>query len=172
MVVVAVVAILSATAIPTYQNYLIRSKMGTARSYVDSFNRLVTNYYSDHGSFPNDSALGISSSVPASASQYLHPPYLAYVTIAPQTTTASQCPYSIHTAYFSNYSGDYYANSTSKYVVLNNYFIDNHGTMVIKCSAYEFDPETSSITINNYFADCELTDDPQDIMNFINTSCA
>lgn len=171
MAVVAIIAILSAAAIPTYQQYLIRGKVATARAYLDSFNGTITKYYSDNGTFPNNSNLNVSTAVPTSVANYLHPPYLAYVTLAPQTTTSSQCPYTINTAYISNYLGDYYANSTSKYVVFNNYIIDLNGTMKIKCSYYENDPATSSITNNQYFPDCELSDNPTDIIAFINSAC-
>lgn len=174
MVVLAILAILSTAAIPVYKAYLLRAKLATARQYADNFNGEISQYYSDHGTFPTNTDLNVSSAIPASVAEYLYAPYLAYMTVAPQSATAGQCPYGISTAYFSNYAGDYYADGNSRYVTLYNYFIDNNGTMDILCAYNEFDPGTNNITTSVIFPDCIQTADPNSssIMNLINTACA
>lgn len=174
MVAVTIIAILTAAAIPTYQNYMLRSKLGTARVYADSYATKVKDFYRDYGRFPTDTDLGVSSTVPDSVAEYLYPPYLAYITMEPQTTDATQCAYSVHTTYFSNYSGDYFANGNSRYVVYYTYFIAHNGIMDQQCAFYEYDPSSSGITDNKVFVDCILTDDPDSsaIMDFINSACS
>lgn len=173
MVIVTIIAVLSTIAIPTYLNHLRKAKLGKARQYLTSLNNTIANYYTDHGTFPTNAQINITSSVPASAAQYLYKPNLAYISIAPAITTSTQCPYGISTGYFSNYNGDYYADGTSPYVVLNTYFIDNNGTLNKVCASYEYDPATGQPTRNEFFTDCIQTDDPDNssIMNTINNAC-
>lgn len=173
MVVITIVGILAAVSIPTFQNYLLRAKMGTARQYVDSFLQQERDYYSDHGSFPTNAALGVPNTIPSSAANYIYPPYVAYVTMVPQSTSGTQCPYTINTGHFSNYKGDFYADSISRYVVYYDYVIDHNGVMVSQCAYYEYDPSTSSNTTNIIFPDCINTNSPDTsaIMAYINSAC-
>ncbi len=174
MTVVVVTAILTAAAIPTYRHFLRDARLASAREYVNSFNGQIRNYYIDNGIVPTNAQLGITSSVPANASEYFYQPYLAYMLVAPVATTASQCQYGTSTAYFSNYQGDFYADGVSKYVVLTNYYIDNNGVMNNLCSYYEYDPVAGSATGAEIFADCVNTDNPgsSSIMTLINTECS
>ncbi len=63
MIVVAIIAILAAIAIPAYQNYLIRSQVTEGVTLMDGAKVGVTEYYSNKGVFPgtNQSA-GVESS--------------------------------------------------------------------------------------------------------------
>ncbi len=173
MLIIGIIAFLTATAIPTYLKHLNNAKLGKARHYVSNINNTIANYYTDHGVFPTNAQIDIPSAIPASASQYLYAPNLAYVEIAPVTTTATQCPYGVSTSYFSNYDGDYFADNTSPYVVLKTFFIDRNGTLNKLCTFYEYNPATSQPTTNNVFPDCILTTDPDssEIMTTINTAC-
>lgn len=175
MTAIAVIAVLTAMAIPSYQLYMLKARMHTARVYVDSYTSQITDFYSAHGRFPTNSDLGVSSAVPSSVAGYLYPPYVAYVTFEPQTNTGTQCPYTINTGYFSNYNGDYYADGTSRYVVFYNFIYDNNGTMKTQCAYYEFNPLTSQTTNNDIFRDCLNSTDPSNssssIMTVINSSC-
>ena len=58
MIVVAIIAILAAIAIPAYQNYLIRSQVSEGMSLADGAKTSMTEYLSNHGTWPtaNESA--------------------------------------------------------------------------------------------------------------------
>ena len=52
MIVVAVMGILVAIALPQYQNYQIRSKVTEALSVTEGVKRTLEIYYADHGKWP------------------------------------------------------------------------------------------------------------------------
>ena len=62
MIVVAIIGILAAIAIPAYQDYTIRAKMTEALSLASSAKTSVSEYYVSQGSMPPDEdAAGIDS---------------------------------------------------------------------------------------------------------------
>jgi len=52
MIVIAIVGILAAIAIPAYQNYTIRSQVTEGLSLADGWKTGVSEYYAQNGSFP------------------------------------------------------------------------------------------------------------------------
>ncbi len=52
MIVVAIIGILAAIAIPAYQNYLIRSQVTEGLSLADGWKTAISEYYSQNGAFP------------------------------------------------------------------------------------------------------------------------
>ena len=56
MVVVAVIGVLSAIAIPQYQNYVARAQVAEGFSLLASGKMAVAEYYNENGSFPTDNA--------------------------------------------------------------------------------------------------------------------
>ena len=56
MMVVAIIGVLAAIALPAYQDYIIRSKMVEAFSVVDIGKRAVDEYYARWGTFPDSNA--------------------------------------------------------------------------------------------------------------------
>jgi type IV pilus assembly protein PilA len=62
MIVVAIIAILAAIAIPAYQNYLIRSQVSEGMVLTSGARAAVSEYYSNKGTFPtNNTAAGIAT---------------------------------------------------------------------------------------------------------------
>ncbi|MGI0120020.1 pilin [Zooshikella sp. RANM57] len=67
MIVVAIIGILAAVAMPAYQNYTKRSRVANAISSVESVKTKMVEHYAFNGSWPaNNSALGSASSIAGS----------------------------------------------------------------------------------------------------------
>jgi type IV pilus assembly protein PilA len=56
MIVVAIIGILAAVAIPAYQDYVVKAKLAKVSSTIDSIKTAVTLYYQENGSFPDGTA--------------------------------------------------------------------------------------------------------------------
>ncbi|MEL4203058.1 pilin [Plesiomonas shigelloides] len=56
MIVVAVIGVLAAIAIPQYQNYVAKAELGSALSTVSAMKTNVEDYIATHGAFPNGTA--------------------------------------------------------------------------------------------------------------------
>ena len=56
MIVVAIIAILAAIAIPAYQNYLIRAQVSEGATLADGAQTAVAEFYSNYGRFPGSNA--------------------------------------------------------------------------------------------------------------------
>src|SRR5690625_1528500 len=56
MIVIAIIAILAAIAIPAYQNYVIRAQVSEGMTLSDGAKTAVAEYYTNHGTFPTSNA--------------------------------------------------------------------------------------------------------------------
>ena len=64
MIVVAIIAILAAIAIPAYQDYVVRSEVSEALSLADGAQVAVWEFQTNHGTFPSTNAsAGIASAL-------------------------------------------------------------------------------------------------------------
>src|SRR5439155_4835001 len=62
MIVVAIVGILAAIALPAYQDYVVRSKMSEAEAAIAACKTSVSEYLSSHSTVPpNNTAAGCST---------------------------------------------------------------------------------------------------------------
>src|ERR1700748_1805473 len=68
MIVVAIVGILAAIALPAYQDYVIRSKVSELEAAMAACKTSVSEYASSHGSAPADTAASGGSTL---ATQYV-----------------------------------------------------------------------------------------------------
>ena len=57
MIVVAIIAILAAIAIPAYQNYVIRAQVSEGMSLADGAKTAMSEYYTNKGTFPTTNNL-------------------------------------------------------------------------------------------------------------------
>ena len=72
MIVVAIIAILAAIAIPAYQNYLIRSQVSEAMVLTGGTRTAVAEFFSNHGTWPktNESA-GLPTAAASISGKYV-----------------------------------------------------------------------------------------------------
>jgi type IV pilus assembly protein PilA len=61
MIVVAIIGILAAIAIPAYQNYTIRAQITEGLNLADGWKTAIAEYYANYGSWPNVSSLAGTS---------------------------------------------------------------------------------------------------------------
>jgi type IV pilus assembly protein PilA len=72
MIVVAIIAILAAIAIPAYQNYLIRSQVSEAAVLTDGAKTAIAEYYSNYGKFPtSNKSAGLPENVESISGKYV-----------------------------------------------------------------------------------------------------
>ncbi|WP_418641761.1 pilin [Vibrio chaetopteri] len=63
MIVVAVIGVLSAIAVPTYQNYVAKSETATAIASLTALKTQIETYTLENGSFPETASAGIPTSL-------------------------------------------------------------------------------------------------------------
>ena len=68
MIVVAIIAILAAIAIPAYQNYIIRTQVTEGLTLAGGAKSAMEEYYSNHGTWPSTNASAGLPANPASIS--------------------------------------------------------------------------------------------------------
>ena len=61
MIVIAIIGILAAIAIPAYQNYTIRSQVTEGLSLADGWKTSISEYYAQNGKFPLGAAVAPSA---------------------------------------------------------------------------------------------------------------
>ncbi|HHS1483077.1 TPA: pilin [Neisseria meningitidis] len=84
MIVIAIVGILAAVALPAYQDYTARAQMSEALTLAEGQKSAVVEYYSDNGTFPNSNAsAGIANS------SEIKGKYVKSVTVTGNASTAS-----------------------------------------------------------------------------------
>lgn len=71
MIVIAIVGILAAVALPAYQDYTARAQMSEALTLAEGQKSAVVEYYSDNGTFPNSNASAGIASASAITGKYV-----------------------------------------------------------------------------------------------------
>ena len=82
MIVVAIIAILAAIAIPAYQNYLIRTQVSEGSSLADAAKTAVAEFYSNTGRLPTGGAAAGNGSVGIAQPTSISGSYVSSVTVA------------------------------------------------------------------------------------------
>lgn len=84
MIVVAIIGILAAIALPAYQDYTARSQMSEAMTLASGAKGSVTEFYSDSGQWPTNNA-----SAGLAANTQIQGNYVAQVNVASGVITAT-----------------------------------------------------------------------------------
>jgi type IV pilus assembly protein PilA len=71
MIVVAIIGILAAIAIPAYQDYLIRSQVSEGLTMASAAKASVSEYYANRGSWPLDNSAAGLGSAPSIQGKYV-----------------------------------------------------------------------------------------------------
>ena len=80
MIVIAIIAILAAIALPAYQDYMVRAKVTETIVAVDACKVSVTEFWQSHNTFPGDASAGCNNQISK---------YVASVTVAAGVITGT-----------------------------------------------------------------------------------
>ena len=72
MIVVAIIGILAAVAIPAYQDYIVKAKLSKVVNAVDSVKLAIANYYQENSAYPGAGAwasIGINVAGPTTSNE-------------------------------------------------------------------------------------------------------
>lgn len=173
MVTIAIVAIISAVAVPTYQNYTKRAKVGTAFEITQHLSNSLMQYYDKTGLIPNSMATAgfsnssttyvpsnLGSTVPAAVSNYFAPPYVIGMGFGGSSQTAGMCGGFDIVTYVSNYgNGAAVAGNAVNGVGGNFFYYINHlraaanGVWYDICVVYDLS-ETSDGVYSSVLPSC------------------
>lgn len=106
MIVVAIIGILAAVAIPAYGNYTRKAKVTEVTNAMGAVGNALIEYYQDQGSFPT---IGDLSSINTSLGMTIPSTYVSAATVTPVSGHAEQCDI---TATFSNAIAAEFLNQT------------------------------------------------------------
>ncbi|MET4676519.1 MULTISPECIES: pilin [unclassified Luteibacter] len=119
MIVVAIIAILAAIAIPQYQNYIIRTQVSEGMNLADGVKTAVSEFYNNKGHFPTNNQ---SAGLPANTAS-ISGKYVTGVTIASGLVTAG----------FSSTTKEANSKIDGKVITLSPF--DNGGSISWNCKA-------------------------------------
>lgn len=88
MIVVAIVGILAAIAVPAYQDYMTRAKVSEGVAAIDQARTAVADFYTSQGHFPGNTSLFTNNAGTAAASMTMNnAKYASAITYAYATPT-------------------------------------------------------------------------------------
>lgn len=119
MIVVAIIGILAAVALPAYQDYTIRAKVSECVGIVSACKTAVSEAYASLGAMPADAD---EAGCATTTTQYCNAPTVAAGTVTVQVTTAAGVPADCDLVLAPNGTASAWTGSTtcdSKYVPAN-----------------------------------------------------
>ncbi len=184
LIVIAIVALLAAIAVPQYKSYLVRVKVAQAQTYVQAQADLAIKFYSTKDEFPNIAQMGLpvgaSSSetpFPNTENEYLAN-YVAFMNMS-CITNPGECSWGSIGAYVSNFGGGATTTSdlTAEVILLQSLYVDVNGIVERYCQYTYYENGFGSNTKSGSFVpNCVNTvDNPSyenEIMNRIETACS
>jgi type IV pilus assembly protein PilA len=119
MIVVAIIAILAAIAIPQYQNYIIRTQVSEGMNLADGAKTAVAEFYNNTGHFPPSN---VSAGLPSNP-ESVNGKYVSQVDVTDGTIAAT----------FAKESNDKIKDTSHNLLVLSPF--DNGGSISWNCKA-------------------------------------
>jgi type IV pilus assembly protein PilA len=116
MIVVAIIGILAAIAIPAYQNYTIRAQVTEGLNLADGWKTAIGEFYAQNGTFPDGQSTAGSSTTIAAAGNTTGK-YVKSVTVAKGAITIT---YANGGGYFANKAIDTATLGLTPYLSANN----------------------------------------------------
>lgn len=163
LVVITIVGVLAAVAMPVYQNYSVRSKMMSGLPVMKQMIDSARAYYAMHNTFPNLLQAGYPAASgnptqspntfpPNSFGDYYAPPYIMMAQMAPTGGTCSGGQVQI---YMSNLGSGIYTNGDQAPSVANIIitFIDRNGTNEQMC-VYRYAQPIGTPLSGDYLQNC------------------
>ena len=100
MIVVAIIGILAAVAIPAYQDYIVKSKLTKVTSTLDPIKTALAMYYQEQGSFPDlsETLANNTTGTPPSTSIWYSLGFSSYPTLPPEVSQLAYVPFGSATA--------------------------------------------------------------------------
>lgn len=188
LIVVAIIAVLSAIAIPIYSSYQIRSKFASTFNTFMGLHNQALQYYNRNGSFPTLAQLGYSNTqnggtataaIGSSVSTYFQPPYIMELVESPFAIGSTTCGGTIEEVVVSNMGGAsaYTSSNSSGNVELGAiiYYTVNHpkGGEIKSICTYEYSTNAGSSWLSGtYLNGCKNQTDSDAttvITNFLNS---
>ncbi len=172
LVVVAIVALISAIAIPGYLGYVERAKIHNSVDYISSFDKDIITYYDRHGTFPTiifgneQVAVGNPATLPEYLRGFVHNVYGEQV-------NSITCDAGAYYSYIGGYGGDdvWVTGSTGRGIFLHRLFIATpDGAIRYACIYYE-NEDGSLAGDRNLISNCEYTTVPSPELEALLDSC-
>ncbi len=134
MVVIAIIGILSIAAVPSYRDYMARTKIVLGLTELESLRNTLRTYYGTHGTF---SGLDYSSPIPTVYAEY-YSPHLAIAGIQGNDEGLYTCPSATVTGYISHIAADpsfnYLDGVLADVVLYTEHIIDKDTMLKTECT--------------------------------------
>ncbi len=181
MVVVGIIAIISAASLPSYQRYVLKTKIATALNIVATYNNQLVAHYTETGILPDSiasigltpdplSAFGESATVmPTTVEQYLAPS-LAQFVLATEYTNHGYCPMITTYATISDLDSSgavVEGNYNSTYINIAFYNVDVDGIMKSACVYYYYENGTTLLLDERKIESCYSVGNGQDMDDYL-----
>ena len=136
LIVLAIVGMLAAIAVPSYKSYLVRAKLSAALTTINSLDTQITTFYVKNGFFPTNSDLNLPNT--ADPFDMVFPPYVVMYIGQGNVPNPSECTSGFYYSYITNYDGGNLGNGgAAKAILYYNFFVDVNGTIQKFCTYQE-----------------------------------
>ncbi len=175
LIVITIVGILAAIAVPYYKSYTMRTKISNALTVASGFDTKIQQFFSAHGRFP-DLETDLKAESLTDVATPIYPPYLLmYVGQGNSNPTPPECSYGYYYGYLINYDGgNIFAGDPGRGAFFYNYFINVNGTIQKYCIYEEVD-EANAPTLRQIIPGCTMminTQLPDELDTLMNSGCS
>lgn len=139
LIVMAIVGVLAAIAVPVYKQYSVRASIASSAGVIDATIQKTIQLYSSKGTFSDAADAGFTPHPSRPHFTDFTSGKLNDILVALDIygqSPSSACPTQTIVAFYTNFGhGDAFANPPGDYVVAEYMLIDVNGTFTIRCSS-------------------------------------